>query len=139
VVTAGLAVTDAPAVAESPVDGDHVYVPPTPAPLAVNVTAGALAHLVTDGHVIVGPGVTVTVHKVVPIHPDAVVPVTVYVVVTAGLAVIGDPVVADNPVAGDQVYVPPNPAPVAVSVTGGDPAHLVAPGAVITGGGVTLT
>jgi hypothetical protein len=46
--------------------------------------------------------VTVTVAVAVPEHP-AVVPVTVYVVVEAGVAVTVVPVVADNPPAGDQV------------------------------------
>jgi hypothetical protein len=60
-------------------------------------------------------------------------------VVVAGLAVTLAPVVADKPVAGDHVYVPPRPAPLAFNVTAGLPAHLVAGGTVITGGGVTLT
>ncbi len=49
-----------------------------------------------------GVGLTVTVTVATHgLHPP--VPVTVYVVVTAGLAVTLAPVVADNPAAGDQV------------------------------------
>jgi hypothetical protein len=43
-----------------------------------------------------------TVTVVVPVHPATDVPVTVYVVLTVGLAVTTDPVVPDNPVAGAQ-------------------------------------
>lgn len=50
---------------------------------------------------IVGEVFTVTVTVVEPVHPD-VLPVTVYVVVIAGLAVTIDPVVELNPVAGDH-------------------------------------
>lgn len=46
-------------------------------------------------------GETLTVTVPVLVQPE-VVPVTVYVVVLAGLAVTVAPVVADNPVAGDQ-------------------------------------
>jgi uncharacterized membrane protein YgaE (UPF0421/DUF939 family) len=49
---------------------------------------------------VIGATVTVTVPLLVQ---PAVVPVTVYVVVLAGLAVTVAPVVEDNPVAGDQV------------------------------------
>jgi hypothetical protein len=38
----------------------------------------------------------------VDVHPASVVPVTVYTVLVAGDASTEDPVVADNPVAGDQ-------------------------------------
>jgi hypothetical protein len=54
------------------------------------------------GPVIVGCALTVTVTVCVLVHPAAEVPVTVYVVVVAGLAVTVAPVVADNPVAGDH-------------------------------------
>lgn len=53
--------------------------------------------------VMVGSGFTVTVTEAVLVHPLPSVPVTVYVVVIAGLAVTLAPVVADNPVAGLQV------------------------------------
>ena len=55
---------------------------------------------------------TVTVEVAVP-EPQEPVPVTVYVVVAEGVAVTVAPLVALNPVAGDQLYVFP---PVAVSV-----------------------
>src|SRR5262249_25466852 len=61
-----------------------------------------------------GGGLTVTVTCAVAEHPPDV-PVTVYVVVLAGLAVTEDPVVELNPVAGDQVYVV---APLTVRVAG---------------------
>jgi hypothetical protein len=54
--------------------------------------------------------VTVTVEELM--QPLLSVPVTVYVVVTAGLAVTKAPVTALNPVAGLQLYVD---APLAVS------------------------
>ena len=66
------------------------------------VTPGAPAHLETEGTLMTGVGFTVTVAVVVLVHPP-VVPVMVYVVVVAGLAVTLDPVVALNPVAGLQV------------------------------------
>ncbi len=50
----------------------------------------------------VGNGFTVTVVVVVFTHPNALVPVIVYVVVPVGLAVTLVPVVALKPVAGDQ-------------------------------------
>jgi hypothetical protein len=49
-----------------------------------------------------GFGVTVTVEVAVPVQPK-VDPVTVYTVVTAGLAVTLAPLVAESPPAGDQV------------------------------------
>jgi hypothetical protein len=74
------------------------------APLAVSVVLLPLqmaedpATAVTVGFVL-----TVTVTCAVFLHPFASVPVTVYVVVPAGVAVTVVPVVADNPVAGLQV------------------------------------
>ena len=59
-----------------------------------------------------GTGFTVTVTCAVAVHPDAS-PVTVYVMVEAGLAVTEEPVFALNPVEGDHEYVA---APFAVSV-----------------------
>jgi hypothetical protein len=53
--------------------------------------------------VTVGRGFTVTVTVVVLVQPAALTPVTVYVVVAVGEAVTAAPVVALNPVAGDQV------------------------------------
>ena len=52
--------------------------------------------------VIAGNGFTVTVTVAVLLQPIEFVPVTVYVVVTAGVAVTFTPVVADNPVDGSQ-------------------------------------
>lgn len=49
-----------------------------------------------------GIGLTVTV-VVAVLEQAPFVPVTVYVVVVVGLAVTVAPVVADNPVAGDQL------------------------------------
>ena len=69
------------------------------APAAVNVP-GVPAQMVIGAHVTVGKGLTVTVTVAVPTHPLTEVPVTVYVVVAAGVAVTEAPVVALNPPAG---------------------------------------
>ncbi len=66
-------------------------VPPSNAPLHEALVAEAAA---------VKP-ITVTVTVPVPVQPTDV-PVTVYVVVEAGLAETVPPVVDDRPVAGDQ-------------------------------------
>jgi hypothetical protein len=58
--------------------------------------------LLAEGQVTTGRGFTTTVTVAVP-EQAPVVPVTVYVVVVAGLAVTVAPVVADKPVAGVQV------------------------------------
>jgi hypothetical protein len=50
----------------------------------------------------VGVGLTVNVTVLVAEHPEALVPVTVYVVVAVGLAVTVSPVVADKAVLGDH-------------------------------------
>ena len=55
----------------------------------------------------VGGTFTITVTVADALHPAALVPITVYVVVVVGLAVTVAPVVALNPVAGDQPYVIP--------------------------------
>jgi hypothetical protein len=57
-------------------------------------------------------GTTVTVTFTVSLQPPALVPITVYTAVAAGLAVTELPVVALNPAAGDHVYVD---APLAVN------------------------
>ena len=62
---------------------------------------------------ILGAVYKVTATVVVAVHPATSVPVTLYVVVANGVAVTEVPVVADNPVAGDQIYVD---APLAVRV-----------------------
>src|ERR1044072_2260156 len=61
-----------------------------------------------------GLAVTVIGTLVVPVHPLAAVPVTMYVVVTSGYAITTLPVVIDKLVEGLQVYVL---APLAVNVT----------------------
>jgi hypothetical protein len=66
--------------------------------LAVRVTE-PLGHIVPEFTVTTGNAFTVKVEEAVPSHPE-VVPVTVYVVVTAGLAVTTEPVVALSPVEG---------------------------------------
>ena len=90
-----------------------------------------------DGTVVmVGNGLTVTLILSFPVQP-AVVPVTVYVVVDAGLAVTGVPVVADKPAAGPHEYVV---APPALSTTPAPPAQsVVEPVGVIVTVGPGLT
>jgi hypothetical protein len=51
-----------------------------------------------------GSGFTVTVTCTVAVHPLDV-PITVYVVVLAGFAVTGEPVVELSPIAGLHAYV----------------------------------
>jgi len=109
----------------------HVYVL---APLAVNVVlcpehiVAGLADAVTDGN-----GFTVTLTVAVPVHPAALVPVTVYVVVLVGDTVLELPV----PRLCDQLYVL---APFAVNVVL-CPEHIVAGLAVAAtdGNGFTVT
>lgn len=71
------------------------------APLAVSVVE-APVQMLAFGETVRLIGVTVTVTFADAEH-EPFVPVTVYVVVVVGLAVTVAPVVADNPVAGDQV------------------------------------
>lgn len=94
VVLVGLTVTD---VAVAPVL--HVYVV---APETLS-TAGLPAQTVAVFTLSVRLETTVTVEVLFPLH-DPLVPVTVYTVVTVGLAVTTDPVVALNPVPGLQLY-----------------------------------
>jgi hypothetical protein len=100
VVVVGPAVKLVPVVPDNPVAGDQAYVD---APPAVSVVDEPL-HIATAGgvQVIVGNGLTVTVVVVEPVHPAAVVPVMVYVVVLVGFAVTLDPDVPERPVAGDH-------------------------------------
>lgn len=81
-----------------------------------------------------GFGFTVTTDVAVPVQPP-VVPVTVYVVVEDGFAVTVLPVVAESPVAGDQLY---EVAPVAVSVAEA-PLQIVAEFTATTGFAPTVT
>ena len=89
------------------------------------------------GTVTTGSGFTVTVTCVDAVHPLLFVPVTVYVVVEVGLAVMGEPVVALNAVDGAHEYVV---APFAVSVALCCPTQIAGGGGeVITGSGFTVT
>ena len=87
--------------------------------------------------VVTGEGITVTVTISVFVHPVALVPVAVYVVVLTGLAITAAPVIADNPVAGDQLKVT---APLAVNEVL-LPLQIVAEAGVreITGNEITAT
>ena len=84
---------------------------------------------------IIGLFATVTNAVAIAVQPTPSVPVTVYVVVVKGLAVTLAPVVADNPVDGDQVYVC---APKAVNVIPAPPGLQISEivGLTETGGGV---
>jgi hypothetical protein len=84
-----------------PVVGDHTY---ETAPLAVRPTLLPEQMVAGEGlMVIVGRGRTVTVTVAVPVQPAALVPVTVYVVVTVGDAVGLGQVVQLKPVEGVQL------------------------------------
>ena len=98
-VTVGQAFTLAPVVALRPVAGLHVYVEP---PAAVKV-AQFPEQMVALFTVIAGSGLTVTTAVAVRVQPAALVPVTVYDVVTVGHAFTVAPVVALKPVAGVHV------------------------------------
>jgi hypothetical protein len=99
IVAAGVAVTDAPVVLFRSVAGLHEYVL---APLAERVTDCPAQIAGGVFTVIRGNGFMVTVTCAVAVHPEAS-PVTVYVVVEAGLAVTVAPVVALSAVAGLHV------------------------------------
>ena len=72
-------------------------------PLALSVVVPPLHIATFEPPLIVGIAFTVTVTVAVLLQPAALTPVTVYVVVEDGPAVILDPVVADKPVAGVHV------------------------------------
>jgi hypothetical protein len=99
VVTVGEASGLAHAVQDSPDPGDHVYVTPPEALSSVpeprHIVVGALAR-------IAGKGLTVTLTVSVFMQPLAPIPVRVYTVVVAGLAVGLAHVVQESPVAGDH-------------------------------------
>ena len=84
----------------------------------------------------VGSALTVTVSDAVFVQPFAAVPVTVYVVVTVGVAVTGVPVVALKPVAGPHTYVA---APPALSEVELPMQLLTLPEVVTVGSGLTVT
>jgi len=63
-------------------------------PLHIAVPAPALT---------AGVGFTLIVNVALFVHPDRLLPVTVYTVVARGLAVAADAVVDDNPAAGVHV------------------------------------
>ena len=99
-VLVGLAVTELPVDELKLPVGDQAYVV---APLAVKLVELPL-------HILAAPEETVTVGNVFTVtatvfvftHPFALVPVTVYVVVTVGLATTVAPVLALNPLVGDH-------------------------------------
>lgn len=113
----------------------HEYVP---APLAVSVVEPP-EHIVAGAADVVTVGVVFTVIVTVAISlQPLVVPVTVYVVVEAGLAVTDAVFVALKPVEGLQVYVV---APPAVNTVPVPPVHIDEEvGVTVTvGGGFTVT
>ncbi len=131
VVDAGEAVTFDPVEELNDPAGLHVYVL---APVAVSEAElpGQMVALLTttDGLLI-----TVTVAVSESVQPLASVPVIVYCVVLAGLAVTLDPVDELNEPAGLHVYVL---APEALRMV--DPElHMAAPGTETVGRGFTLT
>jgi len=75
----------------------------------------------------------------VPLQPEEFVPVTVYVVVEDGFAVTLAVLVALNPVEGLHAYVPPPPAPLAVSTTEPPLQKVVEPVGVMVMVGLGLT
>ena len=96
-----MAVTDEPVVALNPAAGAHVYVA---APLAVRLVPLPPVHMLATAGVTVTVGVGFTVTTTVAsLEQLPLVPVTVYDVVTVGLAVTVAPTVALNPVAGLQL------------------------------------
>jgi hypothetical protein len=95
----GLAITEAPIEELNVEAGFHEYVL---APLTVNV-AELPTQIVAELMLSVREGRTVTEAVVVFTQPAVLVPVIEYVVVIAGFAVTVAPVVALNPVPGDQL------------------------------------
>ena len=129
----GLAETTAPVVAESPAEGDHEYVA---APPAVRAAEAPLQIAKPGPALTAGNVFTNTVIVVLLMQPVLLAPVTVYVVVTVGLAETPGPTVLDSPAAGAHVYVLP---PAAVKVAD-EPMQIAAPvPPVMTGKGLTVT
>lgn len=101
IVLPGFAVGFGQLVHVNPALGLQVY---DVAPLAVNATLPPLQMVDVAGNtVIVGVGITVIVIFALSLQFEPDVPITVYVVVVAGLAVTEEPVVELKPVAGLQV------------------------------------
>jgi hypothetical protein len=123
-------VTVEPVVALNPVEGLQLY---EVAPFAVSV-AVLPEQIVGELTVTIGVGFTVTTAVLVDVQLP-VIPVTTYVVVEAGVAVTTDPLVALNPVEGDQLY---EVAPDAVSVAV-PPEQTLAELTVTVGVGLTVT
>jgi hypothetical protein len=111
--------------------GAHEYVV---APLAVN-TVDVPEHSIAELTTTVGVGFTVTVKLCKLVHPEALTPVKVYVVVIIGVAVTVVPLGELNVAAGDHVY---EIAPLAVN-TVGVPEHSVAFATETVGLGATVT
>lgn len=109
---AGVAITEAPVVLFKPVAGLQAYVV---APLATRPVFEP-EQIAEEGGVTIttgaAPTVTITVLLLVQVPFE---PITVYVVVTVGVAVTVAPVLALKPAAGDQEYVT---APLAVKLVG---------------------
>jgi len=118
VVEEGFAVTLVPVVALNAVDGLHEYVL---APPAVNVVDCPAQRVTAGETVTTGTGLTITVTCAEPVHP-LMSPMTVYVVVLAGVDVTDEPVELLNEAEGLHVYVF---APLAASVVD-CPAQIVA-------------
>jgi hypothetical protein len=78
------------------------------APVAVSVVDAPVQIATSAPAFTTGSGLTVTVTKVEPVQPTPLVPVTVYVVVVAGLAVGLAQAVHDKPVDGvhEKVFAP---------------------------------
>jgi len=102
VLTAGLEITVGPVTELNPDEGDHVYMT-APAPvIETDPPAHITAGFGTDVTITSGKGFIETTTLAADEHPD-VVPLTVYVILTEGLAVTFAPVVVFRPAAGDQV------------------------------------
>lgn len=100
VVVVGFAIRLAHVLQESPVVGVHIY---DTAPVAFSVVL-APRHIATfEPALTTGNGFTETVTDDAALHPAALVPVTVYVLVTVLVVVGAAQVVHDKPVAGVHV------------------------------------
>jgi PII-like signaling protein len=135
VLVVGAAVTLGPDVADRPVAGDHANVA---APVAVSTVDEPVQIATSIPAMTRGNGFTMTVTIAGVLHPPLVIAVTVYVVVTVGVAVTLAPDVEERSAAGDHVY---ETAPVAVSVAD-EPEHIATsvPALIVSAkGGMTVT